>query len=132
MVNKKDEIIKHLTDGLKVEEVVQMTGASERYVYQVQEGLKKIEKGTTPGLMTLGEDLLNLGKFFGIEKKEVGHMLLKSALTGKGGIGDLFQEHKSSRSKIEKYVDGVKSLIPYVWGSILLFYLLKWVGVWIA
>lgn len=66
------------------------------------------------GLGDAGIELLNLGEKFGIEKKDIGKMLLRSALTGKLS---LFEEKKERTTKFEKVAKAIKDIawIPLVY-----------------
>ena len=76
-----------------------------------------IENNPLNALGDAGIELLNLGEKFGIEKKDVGKMLLKSVLSGKSPLDFLTSEKTERKTKFEKVAKAIKDIawIPLVY-----------------
>ena len=72
------------------------------------------------GLMNIGADVMKVAEVFGIEKKEIGRMLLKSALTGKLEFPGMKTE-TAKRKKLEVVVDQVIKIAWTMFGIFMLF-----------
>lgn len=69
------------------------------------------------GLGEMGTDLLNIGEKFGINKQDVGKMLLKSLLSGKSPLDFLGTDKSEKKTKFEKVAKAIKEVawIPLVY-----------------
>ena len=74
------------------------------------------------GLMNIGNDAMEVAKIFGIEKKEIGRMLLKGALTGKLDLPGMGSGSKTAqRKKLEVAVDQIIKLAWTMFGIFMIF-----------
>lgn len=86
---------------------------AQRPHYKEEKSLAKMKKERAPGnpvnsLFDVGEDLLNVAEHFGIEKKDVGKALLKTAMTGKF---DLFAgQSTKGKNKFERACSAIKDI----------------------
>ena len=110
----------YVDDGLSDAETIRrkiMENPDQMVPFTVGSELpKNLPKDPILGFKGAGQDILNIAEFFGIEKKEVGKMLLKSIATGKLGI-DLFKETTPKKKGFERAVAAIKDIawIPLVY-----------------
>ena len=74
------------------------------------------------GIMGAGDDLMSIATLFGIEKKDIGKMALKTIFSGKG-LG-VFNEYTEKKSKYEKFVRATNELTTRVFIFIIILYVL--------
>ena len=79
-------------------------------------------KGDNPisGALGLGKNVMELGEAFGIDKRTVGNMLLKSIFTGKFEFPGMKSE-TAKRKKLEVAVDQIIKLAWTMFGIFMIF-----------
>lgn len=72
------------------------------------------------GIMGMGSELMKVAEVFGVDKKEIGRMLVKSALTGKFELPRMKTE-STKRKKLEVAVDQAIKLAWTFFGIFMIF-----------
>ena len=80
------------------------------FIEEKTKALKKRERSSNSPVNTLfdvADDVLNVAEHFGLEKKDVGKALLKTAMTGKF---DLFKDSSKGKNKYERAITAIKDI----------------------
>lgn len=77
------------------------------------------QQNPVTGVFDLGKDIMSKLEIFGIDRKDVGKAILKSAVSGKLDLGILGRAAER-QSKFEKFAKGIQTIIWTVVGAAVL------------
>ena len=79
-----------------------------------KKGIQNTQTKQNPpdGVVSMGKEVMNIAETFGIEKKEIGKLILKSAISGKLDVGSLFSPETKTvkQKKFEVLTDNIIKL----------------------